>query len=121
VDATTASGTLIIQTASLDTKNAKRDTHLRGTDFFDAEKHPTIVFTLAGAESAHGHVHLDGTLALPGGSVPLTLHTDAETGDRLELHTGTEISRAAAGLTWNQAGMIKDTVLLIADVTLIPA
>ena len=34
----------VIQAASLDTANAKRDTHLRSEDFLLVEKHPTITF-----------------------------------------------------------------------------
>ncbi len=33
-----------IQTASIDTANKKRDEHLRGADFFDVAKKPTITF-----------------------------------------------------------------------------
>ena len=33
-----------VQTASVNTGNDKRDGHLKGTDFFDAEKNPTISF-----------------------------------------------------------------------------
>lgn len=33
-----------IDAASVDTKNKKRDDHLRTEDFFDVEKHPTICF-----------------------------------------------------------------------------
>src|SRR3954470_8240185 len=35
---------LTIQAASLDTKLAKRDEHLRSKDFFDAERHPQVRF-----------------------------------------------------------------------------
>jgi len=35
---------LIIKTASLDTNNAKRDEHLRGPDFFNAQQYPEIIF-----------------------------------------------------------------------------
>lgn len=34
----------IIQTKSIDTDDTKRDEHLRGDDFFEVEKYPTIIF-----------------------------------------------------------------------------
>src|SRR2546425_8585067 len=34
-----------LKVASLDTRNADRDMHLRSPDFFDAERYPTITFT----------------------------------------------------------------------------
>ena len=35
---------MVIKTASINTANDSRDQHLRGADFFDAEKYPEIVF-----------------------------------------------------------------------------
>ena len=35
---------ITIQASSVDTKNEKRDEHLRNADFFDVEKYPTINF-----------------------------------------------------------------------------
>ena len=43
-DFTDAKFEITIMTASIDTKNEKRDEHLRGDDFFDTEKFPTITF-----------------------------------------------------------------------------
>ena len=43
-DFSDASIEVVIQTASINTDNQKRDDHLRSADFFDAEKYPTIMF-----------------------------------------------------------------------------
>lgn len=43
-DITQSSVTAEIEVASIDTREAKRDEHLRGTDFFDVEQYPTMRF-----------------------------------------------------------------------------
>ena len=43
-DVTKSSITAEIDVASVDTHEAKRDEHLKGADFFDVEKHPTMRF-----------------------------------------------------------------------------
>jgi polyisoprenoid-binding protein YceI len=45
-DFTDAKGDLVIQVSSIDTKDPKRDGHLKGADFFDEEKYPTIKFEI---------------------------------------------------------------------------
>ncbi|HXB40186.1 MAG TPA: YceI family protein [Bacteroidia bacterium] len=45
-DFTDVKGELTIQVSSVDTKDAKRDGHLKSPDFFDAEKYPTIKFEI---------------------------------------------------------------------------
>ena len=42
-------GRLSIASALLNTKNKKRDKHLRSVDFFDVEAHPATVVTVGGA------------------------------------------------------------------------
>src|SRR5215216_6415985 len=39
------SGTLTVAAASIDTRNTRRDTHLRSADFFDSGNYPDITFT----------------------------------------------------------------------------
>lgn len=41
------SGSLRVAASSLDTKNAKRDEHLRSADFFDVVAYPDIVVTVS--------------------------------------------------------------------------
>src|SRR5574338_1379940 len=42
---------LTIKAASIDTRNADRDAHLRSTDFFDMETYPEISFTSTSVEA----------------------------------------------------------------------
>src|SRR5688500_11637258 len=41
---------LTIQAASIDTRNAERDAHLRGNDFFAMDEHPQITFASTAVE-----------------------------------------------------------------------
>ncbi|WHX66862.1 YceI family protein [Peribacillus frigoritolerans] len=43
-DLTTAVIDFTVDVASIDTRNADRDNHLRSADFFDVEKNPTLTF-----------------------------------------------------------------------------
>ncbi|MDW7615262.1 YceI family protein [Peribacillus sp. SIMBA_075] len=43
-DLTTADIEFTVDVASIDTRNADRDNHLRSADFFDVEKNPTLSF-----------------------------------------------------------------------------
>jgi polyisoprenoid-binding protein YceI len=42
------SGTVTVGAASIDTKNTRRDAHLRSADFFDSDNNPDITFTADG-------------------------------------------------------------------------
>ncbi len=105
-----AAGTLTLDVASLDTGNAKRDTHLRSADFFDTDHHPEITFAARGAELRDGdQVHVVGQLTVRGISRPLSLTARLTDGDATGLTLDTEFSvdRDQFGLGWNQLGMIR--------------
>ncbi|MFF4543563.1 YceI family protein [Streptomyces sp. NPDC001435] len=105
-----ATGTVTLDVASLDTKHAKRDTHLRSADFFDADHHPEITFAVRGAELRDGDTaHVNGQLTVRGISRPqsLTARVTAATADALTLETEFTVDRAEFGMTWNQLGMIR--------------
>lgn len=118
-----AHGTLTVEAASLDTKNAKRDTHLRSADFFSADEHPTFAFTAtsvtpdAGGDTAT----VTGELTIRGASGPLTFpaRVSAASADAVTLDTELTVARADFGMTWNQLGMLKDlaTVTVTAHFT----
>lgn len=104
-----------IPVASIDTGNADRDKHLRGADFFDVEKFPTLTFEpLAASFSVkHGQtIPLKGKLTLHGVTKELTLQLkwvgltlkDPFYGkDHLGFHATGKLNRKDFGLTWNKA------------------
>lgn len=63
-----------VDTASIDTKNEKRDDHLRTKDFFDATTFPVAEFNSSKIEvDKGGNFKILGTLNLHGVSQPVTL------------------------------------------------
>lgn len=63
-----------IQTASIDTLHERRDDHLRSSDFFDVEKHPTITFKSTSLElSGKTAGKVTGDMTMLGVTKPVTL------------------------------------------------
>lgn len=105
-----ARGRFEIDAASIDTKNAQRDKHLKSADFFNAAKHPQIVVDLTqAAAQGSDRVATTGTLTAAGQSRPLTLTaTITETTEQaITLRAEADIDRADFGMGWNRLGMIK--------------
>ncbi|MEU2621654.1 YceI family protein [Streptomyces sp. NPDC007157] len=105
----TATGTLAIDAASLDTKNKKRDDHLRSADFFDAANHPEITFAVRGAERGAGDaVQVDGQLTVRGVSRPqqVTAKLVSADADGLTLEAEFTVAREEFGVTFNQMRMM---------------
>jgi polyisoprenoid-binding protein YceI len=105
-----AVGALTFDVASLDTGNAKRDTHLRSEHFFDAGHHPEITFAARSAELRDGdQVHVVGRLTVRGISRPLSLTARVTNRDTAGLTLDTEftVEREQFGMGWNQLGMIR--------------
>jgi polyisoprenoid-binding protein YceI len=105
--ASTAEAT--IQTASVDTGTADRDTHLRSGDFFDVEKFPTITFRNARVLSQDGtEFKVAGDLTIKDVTREVVLDVELDGvaqdpwgGTRLAVTAKTEIDRGDWGLTWN--------------------
>ncbi|MER6070765.1 YceI family protein [Streptomyces sp. NPDC001852] len=105
-----ATGTVTLQAASLDTGHTKRDTHLRSADFFDAGNHPEITFAARGADRLDGDgVRVTGQLTVRGVSRPLTFTARLAEADAgaLTLDGEFTVDREQFGMGWNQLGMMR--------------
>jgi polyisoprenoid-binding protein YceI len=115
------SGTVTVAAASVDTKHAKRDTHLRSADFFDVANNPDITFTADGARPSAQGVAVTGMLTVRDRTRPLSFDATASVqGDgEVWLDAEVHVNRADFGLTWNQLGMIslKNTLTIHAVFT----
>lgn len=101
------SGTITVAAGSIDTKNKKRDTHLRSKDFFDAAAFPSITFTVDQLTPASEGVTVTGQLTVRSRTRPVSFaaRVTAFDSDEVRLDGEVQINRADFGLTWNQMGM----------------
>ena len=98
-------GTLVVDAASVNTGNAKRDEHLRGSDFFEVATYPTFIYTATGAtHGPDGVITFTGTLTVHGQTRPLSLTATAAGTDRVTVTAKAEIDRSQWGLTWAKMG-----------------
>jgi polyisoprenoid-binding protein YceI len=103
----TVSGTLVFDAKSIDTKNKRRDSHLRSDDFFEVERYPTFTYTATGAVPAdEGGFKVTGSLTIRDQSRPLELLVTASQPDpsRAILTAAAEIDRRQWGMTWAKMG-----------------
>ena len=101
-------GTITVAARSVDTKNKKRDEHLRSADFFDVANYPDITFAAEQVTPSGEGVTLTGTLTVRDRTRPVTLAAKVSgfDGAQLELDGEIQVNRADFGLTWNQLGMV---------------
>lgn len=98
-----------IQTASIDTNNERRDTHLRSADFFDAANHPTITFRSTRVVVNGRDLAIHGNLTLRGVTKPVVLEgrmldVGGPAGRRrIGFEAETTINRMDYNVAWNRA------------------
>ncbi|MEY2562781.1 MAG: hypothetical protein QOH88_974 [Verrucomicrobiota bacterium] len=71
-DASKSSVELTMPVASLDTRNDKRDQHLKSPDFFNAAQFPTITFKSTKIEGTGDTYKITGDLTIHGVTKPVT-------------------------------------------------
>lgn len=105
---------LNIDADSLDTKQAKRDQHLRSADFFDVEDHPYVRFVSDGAVLEGDALKVRGRLQAAGKTIPLELDATLRRVDgELEVEAVTHADHRELGMTWSPLGILRAPSKLI--------
>ncbi|MEU6388454.1 YceI family protein [Streptomyces sp. NPDC046939] len=125
---------IVIRVASVDTGVEQRDAHLVGKDFFDARRHPEMVFRSTATTHEGGETfRMTGDLTIKGVTRPVELHLDYLGSvldpfgfERAGFDGTTTIDRTDWGLVYNQrleAGgmMVSEKVRLQFDISAIRA
>ncbi len=129
-DPSRSTASLDVRIESVDTGIKDRDAHLRGADFFEAERFPLMTFRSTTARQLGGdRYRLTGDLTIKDVTRPLSIDlefngsaTDVYGNERVGFEGGAEILRSDWGLTWNAAletggVMVSDKVKLTFDIS----
>jgi len=101
-----------IDAASIETRDAQRDAHLRSADFLDVEKFPTLSFISERISIVRdGELAVEGDLTIHGVTRKVVFTVEGPTpptkdpwgNTRLAVSGTTKINRKGYGLTWNAA------------------
>jgi polyisoprenoid-binding protein YceI len=123
----------VIDAATIDTREERRDNDLRGANFFDVAKFPTITFkSKSVTRQGEGKLQVAGDLTLHGVTKPVILDVEGVTNQikdqRGNIKTGalvtTKFNRSEFGLTWNRVietgGVaVSDEVAIVIDLELV--
>lgn len=102
--------TASIDVSSVNTGQKDRDNHLRASDFFAVDEHPTIDFVSTAVREHGDELHIDGDLTMRGVTKPVTF--SGEFGGIIVNGYGmtvagasfsTKINRHDFGVSWNAA------------------
>jgi polyisoprenoid-binding protein YceI len=125
-DLTNAKIEASIDAASINTRDAQRDAHLKSADFFDVEKFPTLSFTSTRVtRKADDELEVEGDLTIHGVTRTVRFAVEGPTAagkdpwgnTRIGLSATTKINRKDYGLTWN-AALETGGILVGEDVTI---
>jgi len=129
-DITKSTVEVTVDTTTIDTRQPKRDAHLKSPDFFDVEKFPTMTFKSTKITKGEGSkLKVEGNLTLHGVTKVVVFDVDVtpELTNRGQTHKGVtasaKINRKDYGLNWNQtleAGgvLVGDEVTIQVDMEL---
>ena len=110
-DLAKSGATVKVNAASLDTREPRRDAHLRSADFFDTEHFPTIIYTVKSIDKVSSdRYRITGDLTIKEitREVPLDAEISGPVADpfgalRLGISAEGRVNRHDYGLDWNLA------------------
>ena len=109
-------GTITVAAGSVDTKNKKRDEHLRSADFFDSGNHAHITFRVDRISPSSRGVTVVGALTVRDRTRPLSFDATLSTPgtDEVRLDAEVQVDRSDYGLTWSPMRMasMRNTITL---------
>ena len=100
-----------IDTTTINTRDAKRDEHLKSPDFFDTAKFPLLTFRSKQVSKVGGKLQAKGDLTMHGVTREVVLYIDGPTPElkdpwgnlRFGVSASTKLNRKDWGLGWNKA------------------
>ncbi len=105
-----AKGVFTVEAASINTNNEKRDGHLKGEDFFNVGKFPTLTFNTTGFKKAGKKFAMTGDLTMLGVTKPVTFDVeylgagkDPWGNSKAGFSATGKINRKDFGMVWNKA------------------
>jgi polyisoprenoid-binding protein YceI len=124
-----------IEAASIETRDAQRDAHLKSADFLHAEKFPTLSFRSTRISRVRTEEHsVEGDLTIRGVTRKVVFSVEGPTppakdpwgNTRVAVSATTKINRKDFGLTWNAALetggiLVGDEVAITLDVEFVKA
>jgi polyisoprenoid-binding protein YceI len=95
-----------VGTGSIDTKNAKRDKHLKSEDFLASDTFPHLIFVLNSVAPSPTAIWVNGTLTVRDQTRPIVFETTVTASDsKVTVTSEFDVDRGDYGVTWNQLGM----------------
>ena len=106
-----------VDAASIDTREERRDNHLRSPDFFDAQNYPTLTFKSTNVEHTGGNEYnVTGDLTMRGVTRPVTFKAEYLGQGKnpwgitaAGLSAKTKVNRKDWNLNWNVAQVVTVT------------
>jgi len=99
---------LVVDADSVNTGNARRDTHLRSGDFLDAATHPQVHYEDDAADLDGDNLTFRGLLYAAGKHVPLDVAaTVSPDGDEFAIEATAQVDQRELGMTFSPLGMVR--------------